>query len=140
MDIDACLDLYGEWRDERKKKNKDKVYQQLLDENFYSHKRAMLNYDALGLIGRVIEISGKICAYTFGFELNKNTYCIMLEIADLNIKGLAQFIFQRFCQNLQNLGAEYINTMDDSGLENLKKIKLSWHPHKVLTNYIGVLT
>jgi len=64
-------------------------------------------------------------AFTFGFKLNKDTFCILYEITDLSIKGLSQFIFRQFCSELKN--HRYINIMDDSGLVNLKRVKLSYH-------------
>lgn len=139
MDIDACLCLYLEWAGEKKKKNNSGVYNQLLDENLPAHRTAMMNYKELGLIGRIVEIDGKIRAYTFAFRLNKDTYCVMLETADLVIKGLAQFIYQNISKELHNQNVKYINAMDDSGLDNLRKIKLSYHPYKILPNYIGII-
>ena len=147
LDADECLDLYSKWAEQKKQKSSDSVYQQLLEDNFTAHKKAMLNYEALGLIGRVVEIDGKIRAYTFGFELNDvgakqcsvPTYCVLFETADTAIKGLAQYIYKIFAQELVGLKAEFINAMDDSGMENLRKVKLSYHPYKILSSYIGVL-
>jgi hypothetical protein len=133
-DIDECLNLYKRWMGQ--KKNKDGAYQQLMADSFTAHRKAMLNFKELGLTGRVVEINGAICAYTFAFKMNADTYCIILETADTGIKGLAQFIFSRFAQDLAK-ETRYINAMDDSGLENLKKAKLSWRPYKILTNYIA---
>ena len=39
-----------------------------------------------------------------------------------------------FAQELKNY--KFINVMDDSGLENLKKVKLSYHPVKLVPAYI----
>jgi hypothetical protein len=63
------------------------------------------------------------------YEINKDTFCILYEITDLSVKGLAQFIFKEFATELT--GYKYINIMDDSGLENLKKVKLSYQPEKL---------
>jgi len=72
-------------------------------------------------------------AFTFGFKLNKDTFCILYEITDLSIKGLSQFIFRQFCSELKN--HRYINIMDDSGLVNLKRVKLSYHPQRTIPSY-----
>lgn len=130
-----CLKLFSKWASERKKKFPDLYYHKLLEDSFSAHKLAIENYKALGLIGRVIKIRGKICAYTFGFPLSliegegrvrESMFCVLLEVCDLKFKGIAEFIFREFCRELSDY--KYINTMDDSGLENLRLSKLSYHP------------
>jgi len=142
-DIDECLALYHKWIKIKMGTGlkpvpifRDSVQQQLMEESLSAHKKAMLDYEELGLIGRVVEINNKIKAYTFAFKLNADTYCIIFETTDINIKGLAEFIFSSFAKEISK-EAKYINAMDDSGLENLKKTKLSWHPSKILTSYIA---
>ena len=136
-DIDECLNLYSSWA-KREMGTHDSVYHQLIADSFSAHKKAMLDYEELGLTGRVVDIDEKIRAYTFAFEMNTDTYCVVFEIADTTIKGLGQFIFSRLAQDIAK-EAKYINAMDDSGLANLKKAKLSWHPHRILTSYIGTV-
>ena len=133
-DIDACLGLYEQWAEARKRKYSLAFYQQMLKDNFLCQAVAMKNFFRLGLIGYVIEIKGKIAGYTFGFSINPGMFCILSEICDLAYRGISQFIFSQFCQRLS--GYEYINIMDDSGLENLRKVKLSYHPLRIVPNYI----
>jgi hypothetical protein len=92
------------------------------------------NYRKLGCIGRIAKVDKKIKAFSFGFRLNADTFCILYEVADLSAKGLSQFIFQRFSSELKDY--RYINIMDDSGLENLKAVKLSYRPVKLVPAYI----
>ena len=94
------------------------------------------NYRALNLQGRIVTVGNEVRAFTFGFALNSGTFCVLYEITDLTIKGLAQFIFREFCAELKSY--RYINIMDDSGLENLKKVKLSYYPFKLIPAYIAV--
>jgi len=131
---DDCLELYNSWAKERKAKNLDRIYQGMLEDSRRSLKNALDNYSDLNFIGRLVRINKKIKAFTFGFQLNQDTFCILYEITDLSIKGLSQFIFTRFCSELENY--KYINIMDDSGLENLKKVKLSYYPAKLIPAYI----
>ncbi len=128
-----CLDLYDHWAGQRKSKTKDKIYQAMLDDNRAALKALLDSYKRLDCLGRMVKVDKKIKAFTFGFRLNKDIFCVLYEITDLSIKGLAQFIFQRFCSELK---FRYINIMDDSGLENLKKVKLSYHPEKLVASYI----
>jgi Fe-S-cluster containining protein len=121
-----CLNLFSKWANQRKQKSNDLYYRQLLYDSSFAHKTSLENYRALGLIGRVIKIKGKIRAYTFGFKLTKDMFCILLEVCDLKFKGISEFIFREFCREMSRY--KYINTMDDSGLENLQLAKLSYYP------------
>ncbi|MFH2144526.1 MAG: phosphatidylglycerol lysyltransferase domain-containing protein [Candidatus Omnitrophota bacterium] len=134
QDKDACLTLAQAWAGERKKKVEDSFYRHLLDDNLLAQRELLAHFEGLGVMGRVIKVDGKICAYTFGYELNKNTFCILFEVSDLNYKGISAFIFRKFCEELTVY--KYINTMDDSGLENLKAAKLSYHPRQLVSSYI----
>ncbi|MBN2831105.1 MAG: DUF2156 domain-containing protein [Candidatus Omnitrophica bacterium] len=128
-----CLKLYSFWAKQRKASNPDFIYQRLLEDNGIALKEALKNYSRLGFKGRLIRIDNKVKAFTFGFELNKDTFCILYEITDLNIKGLAQFIFSRFSSELKEY--KFINIMDDSGLKNLKTVKLSYKPDFLIPAY-----
>jgi len=130
----ACLELYGLWAVERMAKTKDKIYQGMISDSRGCLKILLRDYTHLNITGRIVKIGDRIKAFTFGFPINPDTFCILYEIADLSVKGLAQFIFRRFCRELS--GYKYINIMDDSGLENLKQVKLSYHPEKLIPAYI----
>jgi Fe-S-cluster containining protein len=121
-----CLKLYQKWASDRKKKFPDPYYHKLLEDSLSAHRLAIENFKALGLTGRVIKIKNEICAYTFGFELKKDMFCVLLEVCNLRFKGISEFIFREFCREMS--AYKYINTMDDSGLENLRIAKLSFHP------------
>ncbi|MDD5449479.1 MAG: phosphatidylglycerol lysyltransferase domain-containing protein [Candidatus Omnitrophica bacterium] len=125
QDAKECVELFKHWSRERAKAHKDNYYKALLEDSFGAHKKAMERFRDLDFLGRVVKVDGRIAAYTFGYPLGNGTFVILFEVADLGIKGLAQFIFREFCAES---GAEYINLMDDSGLENLRKVKLSYHP------------
>ncbi|MFH0912815.1 MAG: phosphatidylglycerol lysyltransferase domain-containing protein [Candidatus Omnitrophota bacterium] len=132
---DDCIKLYNSWMQERKTHTKDRVYLGMLEDSLNCLESAFTNYSRLGFIGRLVKINKETKAFTFGFRLNPDTFCILYEIADLSIKGLSQFIFRRFSNALE--GYKYINIMDDSGLENLKQTKLSYHPAKLIQAYIA---
>ena len=132
----GCLALYKSWMSERAKKNRDPLYQGMLRD--MQGCLEILLRDCLGLDvrGAVVKIGGSIKGFTLGFKLNPATFCILYEVTDLSIKGLAQFIFRQFCSGLK--GYKYINIMDDSGLDNLKETKLSYHPLRLIPAYIAV--
>jgi len=130
----ACLGLYLLWGRQRKEKNRDVVYQGMIEDSRISLEIFLKAYPKLDSLVRVVIIGTEVKAFTCGFRLNKDTFCILYEITDLSIKGLSQFIFRQFCRELKEY--RYINIMDDSGLENLKKVKLSYRPERLIPAYI----
>jgi hypothetical protein len=129
------LSLYDHWMRLRCANNPDKVYQGMMQDSRTCLQVLLDDYKHLKITGRVIEIEKRIKAFTFGFKLNADTFCILYEITDLAVKGLSQFIFREFCRELKTY--KYINIMDDSGLENLKKVKLSYQPVRLISSYIA---
>jgi hypothetical protein len=130
----GCLKLYDAWLKERRGVADSDIYRYMLEDNRRSLEEALKKYSLLGFQGITVKVKGKLKAFTFGFALNPLTFCILYEIADLSLKGLAQFIFCEFSRQLKDY--RYINIMDDSGLENLRKVKLSYHPQRLAPSYI----
>ncbi|RKU11879.1 hypothetical protein C6502_07245 [Candidatus Poribacteria bacterium] len=128
-----CLALYESWQQERGSRFHDDIYQAMLEDSRHSHCTGLMNCEELGLIGRVVFIDGVVKGYTFGYPLNTEIFCILFEVTDLGIKGLAQFLFREFCR--EQAAYRWINTMDDSGLENLRRVKLSYRPARQLASY-----
>jgi len=50
------------------------------------------------------------------------------------VKGLGAYIFREFCRELESY--ELINTTDDSGLEGLRRAKLTYHPLRLVESFI----
>ena len=133
-DQNAYPALYDRWCEMRSENSDDPIYNAMLNDSRSAHRIGVAHADALGLIGRVVCIDGEIRGYTFGYPLNVETFCVLFEITDLDIKGLAQFIYREFCKELMG-SYKWINAMDDSGLENLKRVKRSYHPTQRLPSY-----
>lgn len=132
---DGCLWLYDHWMQQRASNNSDCLYQGMMQDSLKSFQVLLGDFSKLDYVGRVVLIEGQPRAFTFGYRINKETFCILYEITDLTVKGLAQFIFREFCSELK--GYTYINIMDDSGLESLKKVKMSYHPARLVPAYIA---
>ena len=130
-----CLSLFNDWIEERKAHCQEDVYSGMLEDNRKVIKEALSNYGQLDLKGIIVKVDKQIKGFTFGYELNHDTFCILYEITDLSVKGLAQFIFSNFSSQLKNYN--YINIMDDSGLDNLRKVKLSYKPKQLVSAYIA---
>ncbi len=133
-DMKACFELYDYWHRSRAELCDDEIYLAMLADSTTAHKIGIKHAQELGLTSRIVRIDGEIKAYTFGYPLNSDMFCVLFEISDLNIHGLAQFIYREFCRELLPK-YKWINTMDDSGLENLKRVKLSYQPTTLLPSY-----
>ena len=129
-----CLALYDTWQESRAAKCSDAIYRAMLEDSRCAHRIGLAHADALGLIGRVVQINGHIRGWTFGYPLNADTFCILFEVTDLAIKGLAQFIYREFTRELAN-AYRWLNAMGDSGLANLKRVKRSYHPARLIPSY-----
>ncbi|MCR4337343.1 MAG: phosphatidylglycerol lysyltransferase domain-containing protein [Candidatus Omnitrophica bacterium] len=126
--LEDCCQLYEDWMAERKSKSDNEIFLALLEENKNVHRLAFEYFQELGLVGRVVEVDGRIRAYTFGYPLTDQTFCILFEVADLSFKGLPTFIFREFCADPELQNFSFINVMEDFAMENVTKTKLSFHP------------
>ena len=126
-----CLALYKEWALNRKKSHaavKDELVRSMLDDSFYAHRQGLLASDQLGLLGLVVRIDSRLCAYTLGYTLSPSTFCVLFEVANLDYKGLAQFIFHQLCVQRHE---KWINVMGDSGFSHLRLVKKSYRPDRL---------
>lgn len=102
----------------------------------FALKRMLDNYDKLGLLGIVLKIDGLVCGFTMGEKLNSESASIIFEKTDFEKLGSAQYIFREFCKIIkEEYGVQFINVGDDMGFENLKKVKLSYRPKKMIPKY-----
>jgi len=97
-------------------------------------RKVLLNFEKLDLTGLAVRIDGSIRAFTGGEKLNNRTALIHIEKADHTYLGLSQFLSQTFCEQAW-VDCEYINRMEDLGLEGLRKAKLALGPHHMARKY-----
>jgi len=128
-DRPAAEALLEAWARARMRAHADAIYRQMLCDAFSAHRRALVEFDRLGLIGWVIEAQGALAGYTFGFPLNRDTFCVALEVADPSKQGAAPYLFRAFARTLTD--SAWVNTMDDADIANLRRVKTSYRPsHK----------
>lgn len=132
-DSRECRSLYTRWSLQRVKTHDDPLYQGMLKDSSKTFGALVPRVRQLRVLGRVVRVDGRIAAFTFGYALSKDTFCVLFEVADLAIKGASQYIFMRLCQEL--VGFSRINCMDDSGLANLKTVKLSYRPQALVSAF-----
>ncbi len=88
--------------------------------------RALAHYEALGLSGLCLLIDGKVEGFTFGERINPKMASILVEKTNFAIPGAAQYLFREFARTFAD--CDYINVGDDMGLENLRRVKMSYRP------------
>jgi hypothetical protein len=131
-----CLALFDDWAAQKQEAGADEIARHMLRDAASAHRNVLVHHRALGLVGSVISVDDVIRAYTFGFELSPSVFCVLLEVTDRRIPGLAQFLFRETCRAAMGRGSVYVNSMDDSGLPALARSKRAYHPIRFLANYI----
>ncbi len=132
----ACRALLQEWRGQKLARQSDPLAELLLEDSVSAHEVAWSHAIDLQLAGSVLRRNGTLCGYTFGYWLDRRTWCVLLEVTDRTIPGLAQFLFRDTCRQAQAEGAEFINTMDDSGLAGLRVSKEAYHPVARIESFV----
>lgn len=92
------------------------------------------DWDYFQLKGGAICLDGRIIAFTFGEQLNRDSVVVHVEKADPNIRGAYPAINQGFVEHEWS-GMTYINREEDMGQEGLRKAKESYKPEKMIEKY-----
>ena len=130
---DECLALYQHWAAQRRANCDDPVYCGMMEDSFVTLQTVLEAYSQMECRGKVVRVDGEVKAFTIGYQLSPEAMCVLFEITDLSVKGLAQFIFRQFCEELS--AYPRINAMDTLGMENLDTVKLSYRPVRLAPAY-----
>ena len=84
-------------------------------------------FNELGYIGGVLRVDGKVQAFTFGEPSSEDCFVVHVEKALKDYQGAYTAINREFVKSLDGR-YKYINREEDTGAENLRKAKLSYHP------------
>jgi hypothetical protein len=136
-DREGCRALLGDWSRQKQAEGLESFGEMLLADAESVHEVLWSHAPVLQIIGMVVRIQGRICAYTFGYWLTDRTFCVLLEVADRTLPGLAQFLFRETCRMALSKGADSINTMDDAGLPGLRASKQAYHPAQLIPNFVA---
>ncbi len=95
---------------------------------------ALKNFRALGLVGGLLRVGGKIIAVTIGEPLNDRVFVTHFEKADTDFDGSYTMINNCFAAN-RLAGFEYVNREEDMDREGLRRAKLSYYPDILLEKF-----
>lgn len=88
--------------------------------------RALANYDTLGLQGLCLFINDRLEGFTFGERITSDVANVLVEKTNFAIAGSSQYLFREFAKTFTD--CTFINVGDDLGLENLRRVKMSYRP------------
>lgn len=104
--------------------------------------RACQNYTALGMEGILLMDQGEVLAVTMGSRMAPDTFDIHFEKARENVEGAYAAVNCEFARYLRLTYPEaaFLDREDDMGLEGLRKAKLSYNPHHLVSKHWAYLT
>lgn len=119
-------------------------YEHLQDEDasqlaeYKAIKKALENFEELGLIGGIIYVNDSPCAMTIASKINENTVDVHFEkaVGEYALNGGYAAINKLFSEKLD--GVTWLNREEDIGIEGLRKAKLSYRPKIMLKKYSAV--
>ncbi|HYR59965.1 MAG TPA: phosphatidylglycerol lysyltransferase domain-containing protein [Nitrospiraceae bacterium] len=136
-DRQDCRALLGDWSRQKQAEGLESFGVMLLADAAPAHEVIWSQASALRVTGRVVRTHGRLCAYTFGYWMTSATFCVLLEVTDRTLPGLAQYLFRETCRTAVAEGAEYMNAMDDAGLPGLRASKQAYHPAMLIPNFVA---
>ena len=131
-DFQTLLDFQKKWQEAKGGGHRSDYQHEL-----YAIERALTHYDTLGLRGGVLEVDGRVAAFTLGVPLTADTMDVLIEKADVDIEGAYPMINREFVRN--ECGAfTYIDREEDMGIEGLRRAKLSYYPAMFTEKYTAM--
>jgi uncharacterized protein len=129
---EACLKLIDIWKNE-----KDQVVPESaryeLDSEAEVAKAVIKNAVPLGVSGIVLNVEGNVAGISLGEPLTTDMFSNIIEKTNPAINGASEFIFREFARH--NSKFAFLNAQDDFGVDYLKRVKLSYHPARLMPSY-----
>jgi hypothetical protein len=130
--FDECRRLAMLWRTEVDENGHDTGYDLSADAEARAMENVFSHWEQLDALGGSIFIDGRMMAFTYGAPVTHDTFDVCVEKANRRIEGAFNIINQQFAAHLPEQYV-YMNREEDMGLEGLRKSKLSYHPHILLS-------
>lgn len=132
--LPECLEMLNNW---------NAVSQDRLSSDIEYENDAIMRgfelFDLLGLEGGVLYADNRIVGFTLGEIISDDTFCIHFEKAYPDIDGAYPMVCREMARQIRKIHPSicYVNREDDMGNPSLRKSKLSYKPHSILTKYIA---
>ncbi len=99
--------------------------------------RAFDHFEELGLRGGALFVEGRMIAFTYGSQINHDTFCTHVEKGEAEYMGCYAVINKLFAESLPE-GFRYINREEDLGIEGLRRAKASYYPSIMQEKYTAI--
>ena len=129
--IEECRVFNSKWERHNSSKNPDELYEENL-----AIQTALDNFSALGFVGGILRVNGKIEAYTLGEPLSDEMFCTHIEKANADLRGAYPMINQQFAENAL-FSYKFVNREEDTGSEGLRQAKMSYNPEFLIESYFA---
>lgn len=88
---------------------------------------ALRLFEELELVGGILRVDEELVAFTIGEPISEDTFVVHIEKAFASVQGAYPMINQQFVAH-ECMNYKYINREEDTGVEGLRKAKLSYRP------------
>ncbi|MBI2580883.1 DUF2156 domain-containing protein [Candidatus Woesearchaeota archaeon] len=127
-----CLKLIGLWREQKDDVISDSWRYELEAETEVA--RTVVEFSGeLDVKGIVLKVEGTVAGISLGEQLAPNMCSNIIEKTKPALNGASEFIFREFARYWSSY--ELLNAQDDFGVDYLKRVKLSYHPARLLKSY-----
>lgn len=96
-------------------------------------KRLILLSNHLDVRGAVVKSDEKVVGLALGEALGGSMASKIIQKTDFSYRGASEFVFREFARQWKE--KQYIDAQDDFGVEYLRKMKLAYHPTKLIKCY-----
>ena len=129
--VPECFRLESEWYAESPEDERGSLLEERRSMTY-----ALNHMKELDITGGVLHVNGKICAFTYGAAINRDTWDTCVEKADTAIEGSYAMINYEYANHIAEQYT-YINREEDLGIDGLRKAKLSYQPTILLEKFIA---
>lgn len=128
--LGSCRELAASWRASQEDPESEDLAQEAVA---LEHAFGACEEEGLQLISLLVQ--GQVAAFSMVAPINRDVWCEPFEKADHRYKGASQLITAETARFLAGK-CRFLNREQDLGRSGMRQAKLSFHPVRVLRNYM----
>lgn len=136
--VGECEAILSAWMDEKSAEGFTEM--DAVRDEAKAIRLALADMERLGCFGGLLRRDGRAVAFTLGERLTDTMAVAHFEKALVEVEGAYQTINQEFAKWLLANGFKFVNREEDTGLPNLRKAKMSYHPCRLVRKYTACIS